>query len=100
MILLLQECLVNFLKEVLNPNFLMAKSNFQKISYDVISVTSSLLRHRKTSQTNTTIFFHFESFSIKISGYASAHKSMGSVPIEVVKSANVLPLQLQTYNML
>jgi len=28
---------------------IMAKSNFQKISYDVISVMSSLLRHRKTS---------------------------------------------------
>jgi len=27
----------------------MAKSNFQKISYDVISVTLLLLCHRKTS---------------------------------------------------
>jgi len=28
---------------------IMMKSNFKKISYDVISVTPSLLRHRKTS---------------------------------------------------
>jgi len=27
----------------------MTKSNFKKISYDFISVTSSLLRHEKTS---------------------------------------------------
>jgi len=41
----------------------MRKSNF-KFSYDVISVTSSPLRHRKTSQK----FFRFGPLSIKISG--------------------------------
>jgi len=31
----------------------------QKYGYDVISVTSSPLRHRKTSQNNVTNFFQF-----------------------------------------
>jgi len=45
----------------------MMKSNFKKISYDVISVTSSQQRHRY----NATRFFHFRPFRIKISSYAS-----------------------------
>jgi len=36
----------------------MTKSNFKNSDYDVISVTSSFLRHRKTSQTIDTKFFH------------------------------------------
>jgi len=43
------------------------KFNFKKISYVVISVTSSQLRH----QTKVTNFFHFGPLPIKISGYAS-----------------------------
>jgi len=46
----------------------MKKSNFLKISYDVISVTSLSLRH----QTNVTRFFYFGPLPIKISDYASA----------------------------
>jgi len=48
----------------------MTKSNF-KISYDVILVTSSLLRHGKRHQNNVIKFFHFGRPPIKISGYAS-----------------------------
>jgi len=46
----------------------------QNISYDVILVTSSLLRHRKLYQNNVKIFFILPPPSppIKISGYASA----------------------------
>jgi len=50
----------------------MAKSNFKNISNDVISVTSSLLRHQKRHKTNGTGFFYFGPLPIKISGYASA----------------------------
>jgi len=44
----------------------MTKSNFKKISYDVISVTSSLFRHRiKRHKTNVSRFFDFGPFPIK-----------------------------------
>jgi len=49
----------------------MKKSIFEKINYDVISVTSSLLRHRNTSRTNVSRFLHFGPLPIKISGCAS-----------------------------
>jgi len=45
---------------------IITKSSFKKISYDTISVTSSLLRHQLTSQD-----FYFGPLPIKISGYAS-----------------------------
>jgi len=48
----------------------MTKSNFKKINYDVILVTSLLLRH----QNNFTNFFHFGPLPIKISGYVSAEQ--------------------------
>jgi len=43
----------------------MDYDKLQKISYDIISVTSSLLHHRKTTQ-------DFGPLLIKIFGYASA----------------------------
>jgi len=48
---------------------IMTKSNFKKPV-----MTSSLIRHRKRHQTNVTRFFHFEPFSIKISGYVNVYK--------------------------
>jgi len=50
---------------------IMAKSNFEKISYDDVSVTSSLIRHRTRHETKVIRFFHFGPLPIKISGYAS-----------------------------
>jgi len=46
---------------------IMTKSSLKKISHDVISLTSLLLRH----QTNILKFFHFASQPSKIFGYAS-----------------------------
>jgi len=43
----------------------------QKISSDVISVTSSKLRQRKMSPNYVTNFFHFGSLPNKISVYAN-----------------------------
>jgi len=48
------------------------KIKLKKNSYDVTSVTSSLLRHQKYHQTNVTRFFTFGPLPIKISGYVSA----------------------------
>jgi len=50
---------------------IMPKLNFQKSTFDVISVTLSLLRHQKCHQINVTIFFYFGPLPIKISGYAN-----------------------------
>jgi len=51
---------------------IMMKSNFKKISYDVIFVTSSSLFHRKTSsKLRYKMFSILGPSSIKISGNAS-----------------------------
>jgi len=49
----------------------MTKSNFTKVGYDVISVTSSLLHYQKNVTKLTLQGFQFWVLPIKISGYAS-----------------------------
>jgi len=50
----------------------------KKISYDIISVTSSLFY---VTETNVTRFSHFGPFPIKISSYASAMQYSMLTPI-------------------
>jgi len=53
------------------------KIKLQKISNDVISVTSLTLRHRKNvTKIMSQIFFQFGSLPIKISDYASGSRSI------------------------